>query len=398
MLSINKIKNKWNKAVLMAIPALLLSPVLFAQTAATSAGPAKSSMSNPTAVTMLVLMILLLVVIGILANVVLNAADYFIEKNNSNNSGAGTKAVALIGMLLISVTGAMAQTTDAAAAPVVVESIAGLTPMAFYLMMSVIAIEVIIIFYMLYFLRSFLRREKARLTPEASFEMKQKRLTWWDKFNSFRPMQEESNIDLGHDYDGIRELDNRLPPWWLYGFYLCIVFAGIYLYRYHVAHSAPLSGEELQIAIEKGEAEKAAYLKTAANLVDENTVKLLTDEASLAEGKKIFLNPAFCTACHRADGGGNVGPNLTDEYWLYGGSIKDVFKTIKYGTNKGMKSWKDDLSPLQMAQVSSYVLSLKGSNPKDAKAPQGDIYKEAAPATPPADSATAEKKVVASTN
>lgn len=397
MLSINKIKNKWNKAALMAIPALLLSPVLFAQTAATAAGPAKSSMSNPTAVTMLVLMILLLVVIGILANVVLNAADYFIEKNN-NNSGAGTKAVALIGMLLLSVTGAMAQTTDPAAAPAAVESIAGLTPMAFYLMLGVIAVEVIIIFYMLYFLRSFLRRERARLTPEVSFEMKQKRLTWWDKFNSFRPLQEEANLDLGHDYDGIRELNNRLPPWWLYGFYVCIVFAGIYLYRYHVSHSAPLSAEELQIAMERGEAEKAAYLKTAANLVDETTVKQLTDEASLAEGKKIFLNPAFCTACHRPDGGGNVGPNLTDEYWIYGGSIKDVFKTIKYGTNKGMKSWKDDLSPLQMAQVASYVLSLKGSNPKDPKAPQGEIYKEAAPATPPADSATAEKKVVASAN
>jgi cytochrome c oxidase cbb3-type subunit 3 len=393
MLSINKIKNKWNKAVLMAISALLLSPVLFAQTAATSAGPAKSSMSNPTAITLLVLMILLLVVIGILANVVLNAADYFIEKNNNDHSGAGTKAVALIGMLLLSVSSTMAQTAEPAAAPAV-ESIAGLTPLAFYLMIGVIAVEVIIIFYMLYFLRSFLRREKERLTPEVSFEVKQKTLTWWDKFNSFRPMQEEANIDLGHDYDGIRELDNRLPPWWLYGFYVCIIFAGIYLYRYHVAHSAPLSAEELQIAMEKGEAEKAAYLKSAANLVDENTVKLLTDPASIEEGNKIFHNPAFCVACHRADGGGNVGPNLTDDYWIYGGSIKDVFKTIKYGTNKGMKSWKDDLTPLQIQQVASYVLSLRGSNPKDPKAPQGELYKEAAPA---ADSAAA-KKAVASSN
>lgn len=100
------------------------------------------------------------------------------------------------------------------------------------------------------------------------------------------------------------------------------------------------------------------------------------------------MDPAKCPACHGTDGGGNaVGPNLTDDYWIYGGSIKTIFKTIKYGANNGMKSWKDELSAKQMAQVASYIKSLRGTKPANPKAPQGELYKEeAAPAAPAADS------------
>ena len=188
-------------------------------------------------------------------------------------------------------------------------------------------------------------------------------------------MKEEASIDLGHDYDGIRELDNRLPPWWIYGFYLTIFIACIYLWRYHVSHSAPLSKEEYAISVQNAEIEKQEYLKHAANSVDENTVKLLTSADDLDAGKKIFTT--ICSACHRPDGGGAVGPNLTDDYWLHGGTIKDVFKTIKYGwPEKGMKSWKDDYTPLQIAQIASYVKSLHGSNPASPKAPQGTLFVE----------------------
>ena len=125
----------------------------------------------------------------------------------------------------------------------------------------------------------------------------------------------------------------------------------------------------------QGEAEKAAYLEKAANNVDENTVKLITDKDQLAAAKQIFTT--VCAACHTATGAGNVGPNLTDDYWLHGGSIKDVFKTIKYGwPDKGMKSWKDDYSPVQIAQLASYVKSLHGTNPPNPKAPQGTLYTE----------------------
>jgi len=121
-----------------------------------------------------------------------------------------------------------------------------------------------------------------------------------------------------------------------------------------------------------------AYLKKKGDAVDENTVTLLTGADDLAAGKALFIDPAKCPACHNTDGGGNaIGPNLTDDYWLYGGSVKDIFKTIKYGTNKGMRSWKDDLSAKQIAQLTSYIKSvLHGTKPANAKAPQGDIFKD----------------------
>jgi cytochrome c oxidase cbb3-type subunit 3 len=108
--------------------------------------------------------------------------------------------------------------------------------------------------------------------------------------------------------------------------------------------------------------------------VDENSVKLLTAADDLAAGKTVFLTTCF--ACHGRSGEGGVGPNLTDEYWLHGGSIQEVFKTIKYGwPDKGMKSWKDDYSPVQIAQIASFVKSLAGTNPANAKPPQGTLFK-----------------------
>jgi len=240
---------------------------------------------------------------------------------------------------------------------------------------------------LLFNIKVLLKVEKARVeeaVEAVTIKDKRTKLSWWDRFNKLRPVAQEAELDTGHDYDGIRELNNRLPPWWLYGFYISIVFAGIYLWRYHVSHSAPSSKEEFETSVAKGEAEVQEYLKKQGDNVDENTVTLLTDAADLEAGEAIFTNPANCVPCHRADAGGVVGPNLTDDYWLYGGNIKDVFKTIKYGTNKGMRSWKDDLSAKQIAQVASYVKSLHGSNPPNPKEHQGELYKEEA--APKADS------------
>jgi cytochrome c oxidase cbb3-type subunit 3 len=142
-----------------------------------------------------------------------------------------------------------------------------------------------------------------------------------------------------------------------------------------VSESAPLQIEEYNIEMANAELEKSKYLATQANSVDESTVTLLTG-ADIESGKTIFAEK--CVACHAASGGsmpGGVGPNLTDEYWIHGGDIKDVFKTIKYGwPEKGMISWQDQLSPLQIAQLSSFILSLKGTNPPNAKEPQGELY------------------------
>jgi len=345
-----------------------------------AAGPPKpSELSNPLAIVMLIMIVGLLLAIALLANVVMGAADMYLqrfkeEKKRSDNTAG--KIVSVIIFCLIS-TSLFSQTPSSTEATSD-SSVAGLSAVSFYSLLSVLLLELIIILALLYNLKSLLRKEALAIKAadeEYVVPTENSFIKWWDKFNSFKPIQEEASIDLGHNYDGIRELDNRLPPWWLYGFYICILFAGIYLYRYHVAHSAPLSAEELRIDLAKAEVDKQDYLKRSANNIDENNVKLLTDPNDLAEAKKIFTT--ICAACHKPDGGGLVGPNLTDDYWLHGGSIKDIFKTIKYGwPEKGMKSWKDDYSPLQIEQLASYVKSLHGTKPLVAKEPQGSLYIE----------------------
>lgn len=356
-----KLLSNWNKWSLFLF--LLIPFNVFA------AGPPKpSDISNPFAQVLLVVIIVLAVCIAILANVLLGAAQIKMKKDKA------TKLLSIITLLTLSST-SFAQDATTPAAPTS-DLISGISSNGFYGLLSVVLLELIILLALIYNLKFILRKEKVT-TLEVEGEVVQKEAggfaKWWDNINKFKPVHEEAAIDLGHDYDGIRELDNRLPPWWLYGFYLCVIFAGIYLWRYHVAHSAPLSKEELAIELKKGEEDKAAYLKNAANNIDETTVKYLTAEADLAAGKKVFITA--CAACHLADGGGSVGPNLTDEYWIHGGSIQDIFKTLKYGwVEKGMKSWKDDYTPMQIAQIASFVKSLQGTKPAKGKEPQGTIF------------------------
>ncbi|OQP53340.1 hypothetical protein A4D02_22910 [Niastella koreensis] len=264
----------------------------------------------------------------------------------------------------------------ATAAAQTTSSYGALSETTFYFMVSVIALELLVVFVLLYQLRVFLGKTRTKEGVAGAKEFKLKpAISVWHKLNKFKPIEQEADLDLGHDYDGIRELDNRLPPWWLYGFYISILAAGIYIWRYHIAQTAPLSKEEYQIAMNEAEVQKAAYLKKSANNVDESTIKKLTAAADLEAGQKVFSQN--CAACHGKAGEGIVGPNLTDDYWLHGGGIKDVFKTIKYGwPEKGMRSWKDDLSPMQIAQVASYIKSIHGSNPPNGKPKQGDLYQE----------------------
>lgn len=200
-----------------------------------------------------------------------------------------------------------------------------------------------------------------------------------DVLTDAKPVEREADILLDHDYDGIHELDNNLPPWWIWGFYATIVYAVIYLFVY-ISSDALNTNAEFEKEMATAKAEVDAYLATLAESVDENSVVELTDATALAAGAKIFAGN--CVACHMPDGGGSVGPNLTDEYWIHGGGIANVFTTIKYGVeSKGMQAWKGQLTALQMQQVASYVLSLQGSTPAAPKAPEGDIWKgDAAPA------------------
>ncbi len=184
-------------------------------------------------------------------------------------------------------------------------------------------------------------------------------------------LEKEADIMLDHEYDGIRELDNVLPPWWLWLFYITIFIAVVYFVRYHVIgdwSSAKEYTEEMAMA----KADVDAYLKKTGGNINENTAKLMNDEKALAEGKKVF--DTNCASCHRTDGGGIIGPNLTDDKWIHGEDIKSVFKTIKQGVpEKGMLTWDGKISAKQIQEVASYILvKLKGTNPPNPKVYAGD--------------------------
>ncbi len=186
------------------------------------------------------------------------------------------------------------------------------------------------------------------------------------------PVEEEDKIDLGHDYDGIRELDNPMPPWWLAGFFVSIVFAVIYMFHYHILGTGDLQYTAYEKNMEQAQKEIMEYREKMAMNVDETNATLMVDNSDLMNGKALFMNN--CTVCHTENGGGSTGPNLTDNYWLYGNDIKSVFKTIKYGNSNGMPQHESKMNPVELQQVASYVLSLEYVSVEDGgKEPQGEL-------------------------
>jgi len=349
--------------ILMLLFTTSIQPVYAAGSPSTSS----SLLSNPLALTLLILMALLLLIIGLLANLLLGTADYELnkeKKDNNSSVGAGTLTVVL---LFIS-SGLFAQ--DNKAVTTAASSIGGMSATSFYVMTAVLFLELFVILALLINIRMLLNTQKQKQEPALKKKLS---VNWWNRINRFRPVQQEADIDLGHDYDGIRELDNRLPPWWLYGFYLSIIIAGIYLWRFHVSHSGPSSQQEYETSVARAEQKTKEYLKLKGETVDENTVTLLTAAEDMSEGKKIFITS--CASCHKANGAGDVGPNLTDDYWMHGNDLKSVFKTIRYGIN-AMPQWQNSYSNKQIAQVTSYIKTLQGTKPENPKPPQGELIKE----------------------
>jgi len=183
---------------------------------------------------------------------------------------------------------------------------------------------------------------------------------------------EESLILEDHNYDGIRELDNPLPPWWIYLFYLTIIFGFVYLGYYHL-FDGPSQTDDYQTEIAMAAHEIEAYKKIAVDYVDASTVSQLSDQASLDSGKELYM--INCAVCHRADGGGGIGPNLTDAHWILGGTIQSIFQTIAKGgrPGKGMIAWDGSLRPSEIQQISSFIMTIQGSDPENPKAPEGDL-------------------------
>jgi cytochrome c oxidase cbb3-type subunit III len=253
---------------------------------------------------------------------------------------------------------------------------------AVFTFMFVVALMVVLVaLYILKVLNLFVRKAAEERAAKLGIVYVPEPSAWskfWNWINDMKPVEKEAEILLDHNYDGIKELDNHLPPWWKWLFYGTIVWGAVYLVVYHWSDSLPLQDEEYQNAVAEAEAQRAKFLATQPVVViDENALAYEANEDIIKKGKQVYA--INCASCHNAQGQGGIGPNLTDEYWLHGGSIKSIYATIKNGVQeKGMIPWAPVLSPEQMRDVSFYIMSLKGTNPPDPKAPQGEIYVEEA--------------------
>ncbi|TCD01808.1 c-type cytochrome [Pedobacter psychroterrae] len=214
---------------------------------------------------------------------------------------------------------------------------------------------------------------KEQAAEDQTIAPESKQPSVWLRLMGLKPISEEKDLVMEHTFDGIAELDNPTPAWFMVLFYGTIIFGIIYLLNYHVFNWAPLQEEEYVIELKQAEEAKTAMLLkpgNGANKINENNVEQSKDAPVLQAGAGLFKTA--CAPCHGEKGEGIVGPNLTDEFWLHGGTVKDIFKTIKYGVpDKGMIAWEKTMRPKQIADITSYIMSLKGSKPAGAKAPQG---------------------------
>ncbi|MDE3214480.1 MAG: c-type cytochrome [Bacteroidota bacterium] len=359
--------------LLGTLGAVFAASPLWAQTTDTAAQtPPASSGSNMLEILLVVMMIILVFVIWGLGQVLMVLGKQVIEKNKN---AAKSAAMLLIGLLMLTPFHAWAQDSTKVAAAPAVSNYGGLSPTAFYVMVMVFAIEIIIIFFMAFFIRRF----SAELLPrKVRPEGKKSGLrSWWSRFDKMvltraTPVAQEADVLLDHDYDGIRELDNPLPPWWKYGFYITIGVAVVYLFYFQVFGIGKNPAQEYQAEMAQARIEKAAYDATNKDKIDEDHVPM-ADAAGLAKAKGIFETKCF--VCHGQLGEGGVGPNLTDNYWIHKGSLNDIYKSIMHGyPDKGMPAWSSFYTPKEISYLASYVITLHGTNPPNAKAPQGELY------------------------
>ena len=224
---------------------------------------------------------------------------------------------------------------------------------------------------------------------------------WWEAFNQrfvlgklYSQKEERDTMLLDHDYDGIQEMDYGMPPWLTAFFLITVGYAVIYLVNFYGTGIIKPASEEYAIEMEEAQIAIDAWKAKQANLVDESNVEISSDAAVLSAGMEIYMKE--CKVCHGAEGEGGVGPNMTDDYWIHGGDIASIFSTIKYGVpEKGMISWQTKLSPADMAAVSSYITTFRGTNPANGKEPQGELY---VPADAPAPAEEVESPASDSTS
>jgi cytochrome c oxidase cbb3-type subunit 3 len=232
----------------------------------------------------------------------------------------------------------------------------------------------LLITYVLYLISRELKRYVSGESATEEAKMWDGRSSW-EKIFQIKPVGTDKDTMIDEPHDGIYELDNPPPPWFMFLFYGCIVIAVIYFVRFSISDYGYTQEEEYVAEMQAAEMKQIANISEEDLNIDESNVVALTDVATIQAGRKVYIQN--CKVCHADGGKGLTGPNLTDEYWKHGGGAVNVFKTIKYGViEKGMASWKGTLNPKKMQEVTSYIISLQGSNPDGAKGPEGEKWVE----------------------
>lgn len=358
----------------IAVVFLLMLPALsmFAQNAQPEVKEQLSSNNLLAGLLIATTIILALVIFG-MGRALLHISTMVMEKSRKEKQGVVNTILLIAALLLAQV--APAQETVTKTLP----NYGGLSQTLFILFAIVIGIEITAIF----FLAFFIKRLYAELVPgkvKAAKTVRENKLAlWWKRvdeklFTRAVPVAAEADIMLDHDYDGIRELDNALPPWWKYGFYITILVAVFYLFHFHVSGNGKNPDQEYIAEIAHAKKQKALYDEQNKDKVNEEHVPM-ADAAGISYAKSLYATN--CVSCHGEQGQGGAGPNLTDDFWLHKGSLNDVYQSIKQGyPDKGMQPWIQKFNPKEISQLASFIKTLHGTKPANAKAPQGNQFVE----------------------
>lgn len=359
------------KKTLSVFAAICISLQVHAQQSAVDPAAPVSSVNNLLAILLVITALALAFVIWGMGQVLVTLSKQLIDKERKSG-----KPVIVTALLLAICLPAITMAQDAPATEVVkaAPNYGGLSATSFYMLVSVIGIEIVAILLLTFLIK----RLYGELVPQKITAVS-KYGSWWnylDKrfFTKAIPVEKEADSLLDHNYDGIRELDNALPPWWKYGFMITIAVAFIYLLNFHVLGIGKNPTEEYAAEMETAKIQQEEFNAKNKDRIDESNVPM-ADAAGVKNGAENFA--ANCVACHGKMGEGGAGPNLTDNYWIHKGSINDIYQTLKNGyPAKGMAAWSNKFNPKEISFIASYIKSLKGTNPAGAKAPQGDIYEE----------------------
>ncbi len=350
---------------------LLISSSIFSQNA-----PALSSVSaesyNMVEILLVVIAFILLFVIGGMGQILVALSKQLSDKTREAQKGKVLSVLIILSLLCENL---FSQTVVANESTKVVTNYGGISDISFYVLVSVIILEIVTLLFLFFSIK----RIFAELIPENSSVLvkKSKLVALWVKldkkiFTKGIPIEHEVDALLEHNYDGIRELDNALPPWWKYGFIITIGFAFLYLLNFHVLGNGKNPIEEYAVEMANAKMAKELYESNNKDKIDEANVPM-AEADGIKRGKEHFL--ANCIACHGSKGEGGAGPNLTDNYWLHKGSLNDIYYTLKVGfSDKGMQSWALKFNPKEMSEIASFVKTLQGTNPPGAKASQGDLF------------------------